>query len=290
MFPTEFAYAAPTTLAEAVQLLQDGEAKPLAGGQSLLPLMKLRLASPGTLVDLRKIGELRGIREDGDAIILGAMTTYLTALKSPVLAKRAPLLVEAVQLVGDMQVRARGTIGGSLAHADPGGDVPAVMLALNADLALAGPSGTRVTPANGFFTGLLETGIQPDELLTAIRFLAIDTPQTGSAYVKHRHPASGYAVVGVAAVVRTGADGACQEARVAITGAGEHAARATGVEQALVGKSLDEATIRQTAASAANGLHLLSDSYASADFRAHLAQIYTQRALAAAAQRARGGA
>jgi carbon-monoxide dehydrogenase medium subunit len=290
MFPTEFAYAAPTTLAEAVQLLQGDETKPLAGGQSLLPLMKLRLASPAKLVDLHKIPELRGIREDGDAIILGAMTTYLTALKSPVLAKRAPLVVEAAQVVGDMQVRARGTVGGSLAHSDPGGDMPAVMLALNADLAIAGPAGTRVMPVNGFFTGLLETALQPNELLTAIRFLAIDTPQTGSAYAKHHHPASGYAVAGVAAVVRLGADGTCQEARVAVTGASANAARATGVEQALVGKALDDATISQAAASAANGLTLLSDSYASADYRAHLAQVYTRRALAAAAQRARGGA
>jgi aerobic carbon-monoxide dehydrogenase medium subunit len=290
MFPTEFTYAAPATLAEAVQLLQGSEAKPLAGGQSLLPLMKLRLASPGQLVDLRKIGELRGIREDGDAIIIGAMTTYLTALKSPVLAKRAPLVVEAAQVVGDMQVRARGTLGGSLAHADPGGDMPAVMLALNADVAAAGPSGTRVIPVTSLFTGMMETAIQSNELLTAIRFQAIDTPDTGSAYAKHHHPASGYAVVGVAAIVRLGADGACQEARVAVTGAGEHAMRAAGVEQALVGKTLDEATISQAAASAANGLDLLSDSYASADFRAHLAQVYTQRALATAAQRARGGA
>ena len=137
---------------------------------------------------------------------------------------------------------------------------------------------------------MMETAIQPNELLTAIRFQAIDTPDTGSAYAKHHHPASGYAVVGVAAIVRLGADGACQEARVAVTGAGEHAKRATGVEQALVGKPLDEATISQAAASAANGLDLLSDSYASADFRAHLAQVYTQRALATAAQRARGGA
>jgi carbon-monoxide dehydrogenase medium subunit len=290
MFPTEFAYAAPTTLAEAVQLLQGDETKPLAGGQSLLPLMKLRLASPAKLVDLHKIPELRGIREDGDAIILGAMTTYLTALKSPVLAKRAPLVVEAAQVVGDMQVRARGTVGGSLAHSDPGGDMPAVMLALNADVAIAGPAGTRVMPVNRFFTGLLETALQPNELLTAIRFLAIDTPQTGSAYAKHHHPASGYAVAGVAAVVRLGSDGTCQEARVAVTGVSANAARATGVEQALVGKALDDATISQAAASAANGLTLLSDSYASADYRAHLAQVYTRRALAAAAQRARGGA
>jgi carbon-monoxide dehydrogenase medium subunit len=290
MFPTDFTYAAPATLAEAVQLLQGDDAKPLAGGQSLLPLMKLRLASPSALVDLRRIGELRGIREDGDAIIIGAMTTYLTALKSLVLAKRAPLVVEAARVVGDMQVRARGTLGGSLAHADPGGDMPAVMLALNAEVAVAGRASTRIIPVTSLFTGMLETAIQPNELLTAIRFQAIDTPQTGSAYAKHHHPASGYAVVGVAAVVRLGADGACQEARVAVTGAGENAARATSVEQALAGKPLDEATISQAAASAANGLTLLSDWYASGDFRAHLAQVYTQRALAMAAQRARGGA
>jgi carbon-monoxide dehydrogenase medium subunit len=193
MYPAEFAYAAPATLAEAVRLLQqgNGEAKLLAGGQSLIPLLKLRLAEPKTLIDLRRIPELRGIREEGDAVALGAMTTYFEALKSPILARRVPLVVEATQEVGDMQVRARGTIGGSLAHADPAGDLPAVILALDATLTAVGPSGTRTIPARSFFIDMLTTALQPDEALTQIRLPATDRPRTGSAYVKHHHTASG---------------------------------------------------------------------------------------------------
>ena len=241
MYPAEFAYAAPATLTEAVQLLQqgNGEAKLLAGGQSLIPLLKLRLAEPGALVDLRRIPELRGIREEGDAAVVGAMTTYFEALKSPILSRRAPLLAEAIQQVGDMQVRARGTLGGSLAHADPAGDLPAVALALDATLTAVGPSGTRTIAASNFFVDMLATALKPDEVLTQIRFPAIDTLGAGSAYVKHRQPASGYAVVGVAAVVRIASDGTCQSARVAITGAGTKATRATAVEQALGGELLE---------------------------------------------------
>jgi carbon-monoxide dehydrogenase medium subunit len=289
MYPTEFAYAAPATLAEAVRLLQqgNGEAKLLAGGQSLIPLLKLRLAEPGALVDLRRIPELHGIREDGDGVVLGAMTPYFEALKSPVLARRVPLLPEAIQQVGDMQVRARGTVGGSLAHADPAGDLPAVALALDATLTAAGPAGTRTIAAREFFVDMLATALNPNEVLTQIRFPAIDTARTGSAYVKHRQPASGYAVVGVAAVIRLADDGICQSAWVAITGAGTKATRATAVEQALGGKQPSEDDLAQAATFAADGLDLMSDTYASADFRAHLAQVLTRRALAVATERAR---
>ncbi|HEX6819092.1 MAG TPA: xanthine dehydrogenase family protein subunit M [Ktedonobacterales bacterium] len=289
MYPTEFAYAAPATLAEAVQLLQqgNGEAKLLAGGQSLIPLLKLRLAEPGALVDLRRIPELQGIREEGDAVVLGAMTTYFQALESSVLGRRVPLLLEAIQQVGDMQVRARGTVGGSLAHADPAGDLPAVALALDAILTAVGPSGTRMIAARDFFVEMLATALKPDEVLTQVRFPAIDTPRTGSAYVKHRQPASGYAVVGVAAVVGFDTDGFCRSARVAITGVGTKATRAMAVEQALGGKRLAEEDLAQAATFAADGLDLMSDTYASADFRAHLARVLTRRALAAAVQQAR---
>lgn len=289
MYPAEFAYAAPASLAEAVLLLQqgNGEAKLLAGGQSLIPLLKLRLAEPKALIDLRRVPELRGIREEGDDIVIGAMTTYFEALKSPILARRVPLLVEAAQEVGDMQVRARGTIGGSLAHADPAGDMPAVALALDATLNAIGPSGRRTIPARDFFVEMLTTALKPDEVLTAIRLPATAQPRTGAAYVKHHHPASGYAVVGVAAVVTLDGDGVCRQARVAITGAGAKATRATAVEAALAGKHLTAEDLTQAASVAVDGLDLMSDTYASADYRAHLAQVLTKRALARAAERAR---
>jgi carbon-monoxide dehydrogenase medium subunit len=290
MYPAEFAYAAPASLAEAVRILQggNGEAKLLAGGQSLIPLLKLRLAEPKALIDLRRIPELRGIREEGDEVVVGAMTTYFEALKSPLLARRVPLMVEAVREVGDMQVRARGTIGGSLAHADPAGDMPAVALALDARYTAVGPRGTRAIPSDRFFVDMLTTALRPDEVLTTIRLSAIDQPRVGSAYVKHAHPASGYAVFGVAANIGLDADGTCRWARVAITGAGAKATRATAVETALGGKRLTDEDLTQAATFAADGLDLMADTYASADYRAHLAQVLTRRALAKAVERARG--
>jgi aerobic carbon-monoxide dehydrogenase medium subunit len=290
MYPTEFAYHVPTSLADAVTLLQGGgdDVKVLAGGQSLLPLMKLRLAEPATLVDIGRIMELRGIREDGDTLVIGATTTYRDVLDAAVAARRIPLFVEAVRQVGDMQVRARGTIGGSLAHADPAGDLPAVVLALDGEMTAMGAGGARTIRASDFFVDLLTTTLREGEILTAVRLPAVDQPRIGSAYVKHHHPASGYAVVGVAAVVRLAEDGACREARVGITGAGTHATRATGVEQALVGQPLGEDTLAAAAALGAAGLDLVSDTYASAEYRAHLTRVLTRRALAMAAARARG--
>lgn len=287
MFPAEFDYQTPASLGEALTMLHgsDGEVKALAGGQSLLPLMKLRLASPGVIVDLRNVPELRGIRSDGSGVIFGAMTTYYQAIDSPITQSKVPLVVQALRQVGDPQVRARGTIGGSLAHADPAGDLPAVALALNARMHAAGPGGERDIAGRDFFTDMLTTALQPSELLTWVRFEATDTPRTGTAYVKHRHPASGYAVVGVAAVVTLDPNGVCQEARVGITGAGTHAVRATGVEQALAGKPFMQ-SVAEAGSHAAEGLDLLSDYYASADFRAHLTRIMTIRALHQAGQAA----
>lgn len=287
MFPAEFDYQAPTSLSEALNLLRgsDGAIKALAGGQSLLPLMKLRLASPNTLIDLREVPELRGIRSDGSGVIYGAMTTYFQAIDSPITQSKVPLVIQALRQVGDPQVRARGTIGGSLAHADPGGDLPAVALALNAQMHAVGPSGERDIAARDFFTDMLTTALQPSELLAWVRFEGTDMPRTGTAYAKHRHPASGYAVVGVAAMVTLDANGACQEARVGITGAGTHAARATGVEQALMGQPFTH-TVAEASSHAAEGLDLLNDYYASADYRAHLARVLTLRALNQAGQAA----
>lgn len=286
MFPAEFDYQAPSSLSEAITLLgaAGGDSKAIAGGQSLLPLMKLRLAAIGTLVDLRNVPEMRGIRSDAGGVIYGAMTTYLQALDSPITQSKAPLLAQAIRQVGDLQVRARGTIGGSLAHADPAGDLPAVALALNAQMRASGPGGERTIAGNDFFTDMLTTALNPDELLTSVRFEATDTPHTGTAYVKHRHPASGYAVVGVAAVVRLDANGNCQEARIGITGAGPHAVRATSVEQAMAGQPMAHAAMASEHAT--DGLDLLGDYYASADYRGHLTRTLTIRALHQAAQAA----
>jgi len=287
MFPATFEYHAPATLREAMTLLGQDDVKALAGGQSLLPLMKLRLAAPTTLVDLRNIPELKGIRSDGSGVILGAMTTYFQAVDSPVVQQKTPLLVETLRQVGDPQVRARGTIGGSMAHADPAGDLPAAALALNGRVHIVGPQGERDIAARDFFVDMLTTSLQPNELLAWVRFEGTDTPRTGVAYVKHRHPASGYAVVGVAAVVMLDEQGNCMEARVGITGAGSHAIRATAVEQALAGKPF-AATVAEASAHAATGLDLLSDAYASADYRAHLTRVLTLRALNDAEAKARG--
>ena len=290
MYPSEFAYHRPGSLGEALSLLQsngDGDVKVLAGGQSLLPLIKLRLAQPSALVDMARVPELRGIVEEGDGIVLGAMTTYFQAIDSPLVQRRCPLIVQALRQVGDPQVRARGTIGGSLAHADPAGDLPAVAVALDAEIRAIGPSGQRSIPAKDFFVDMLTTSLQPNEVVTAVKFAATDRPRTGTAYVKHRHPASGYAVVGVAAVVMLNEDGTCNAARVGITGVGTHAARAKGVEQALAGQSLDANSLGQAASHAADGLDVTGDTYASAEYRTHLAQVLARRAIMEAAGRAR---
>jgi carbon-monoxide dehydrogenase medium subunit len=290
MYSGDFAYFAPTSLAETLTLLNNAkpEVKVLAGGQSLLPLLKLRLADPATLVDVSRVPDLRQIVDSGNSITLGAMTTYFQAIDSPVVQTRCPLIIQAVRQVGDPQVRARGTIGGSLAHADPAGDLPAVAMALDAQIHAVSNEGQRQIPAANFFVDLLTTALKPNELVTSVTFAATDQPGTGTAYAKHRHPASGYAVVGVAAVVQLAADGTCQGARVGITGAGTHAARATGVEQALVGRPLDPNTVAAACNSAPDGLDLLGDTYASADFRAHLARVLARRAILEAADRARG--
>ena len=289
MYSGDFAYYAPTTLAETLTLLDNAkpEVKVLAGGQSLLPLLKLRLAEPATLVDVSQVPELRQIADSSNSISLGAMTTYFQAIDSPLVQRRAPLIVQTLHQVGDPQVRARGTIGGSLAHADPAGDLPAVAMALDAEIHTVSSEGERTIQAANFFVDLLTTALKPNEVVTSVSFAATDQPATGTAYVKHRHPASGYAVVGVAAVVRLAADGTALDTCVGITGAGAHAIRAKGVEQALVGRPFDRASVEAACGSAADGLDLMSDSYASADFRAHLTRVLTGRALMEAATRAR---
>jgi carbon-monoxide dehydrogenase medium subunit len=289
MYPSNFAYAAPTSLADALAQMQAAgdDGKLLAGGQSLIPMLKLRLAEPGTLIDLGRVEGLRGIRVDGNTIVIGAMTPYYQVLDSADVQRRCPLLIQTISQVGDPQVRSRGTIGGSLAHADPSGDLPAAAVALGAQLMATGPDGSHTYDVTSFFQDVMMTALGPNEILTSVSFPATDSPGTGTAYMKHRHPASGYAVVGVAAIITVGADGNCQSARIGITGAGSHATRATATEQALAGRPLDAQSVAAACANAASGVDLMGDSYASSDFRAHLVQVLAQRAVLQAAQNAR---
>ncbi len=284
MYPGKFDYYVAKSVPEAVQLLgQHHEAKLLAGGHSLLPLMKLRLANPAVLIDIGRVPELRGIQQQGNMISIGALTTHNEIESSSLLREKCPILPEAAALIGDLQVRNRGTIGGSLAHADPAADLPAVVLALGADLIVAGPKGSRTIKADDFFQGLMTTAIHADEVLTELRVPALDRRRAG-AYLKEKHPASRYAIVGVA-VVASMDKGNGQDVRVALTGASDHAYRAKRVEDALNGKLFNSDTIAAAARFAADGMTMMSDLAASANYRAHLAQVYTERALNLARER-----
>ncbi len=286
MIPAAFEYFAPTSVREAISLLQQhgDDAKVLAGGHSLLPLMKFRLAQPKVVVDIGRIPGLDGITVAGDKVVIGALATHDAVERSPILKEKCPLLPETAAVIGDMQVRNRGTIGGSLAHADPSADYPGAILALDAEIVATGPAGTRTIPARDFFVEMLTTALGPAELITEVR-VPVLPPGTGTAYLKHPHPASGYAVVGVAVVLRV-AKGRCEHVAIGINGVAGKAYRATAVEQALQGKALDEQTVAAAASRAADGVDAQSDLYASAEFRKHLASVYTKRAVLAAVSRA----
>jgi carbon-monoxide dehydrogenase medium subunit len=243
--------------------------------------MNLRLAQPKALIDIGKIPNLSGIREDNGTIVIGAMTTHYMVESSALLKQKAPILPEAAAVIGDVQVRNRGTIGGSIAHADPAGDFPAVAVALDMQLTAVGPRGERTLRAREFFVDILTTALQPDEILTEIRVPAI-APRTGSAYEKFPNPASRYAIVGVAAVITADGNGVCQKASIGLNGVTGKPVAATGVEQALVGKRLNDQAIQEAAGKAADGLEPLGDIFASAEYRAHLARVFTKRALARA--------
>src|SRR5690349_21043587 len=275
MIPASFDYESPKTLNEAISLLASREdAKLLAGGHSLLPAMKLRLAQPALLIDLGRIAGLDYIRDAGDTISIGALTTHATVAASQVLHTSSPLLAQAAENIGDIQVRNRGTIGGSLAQAHPSADYPAAVLALDATIVAASRSGERTVPARQFFTGMFTTALRPDEIITEIR--VPKTAGSGTVYKKFHHPASGYAVVGVAAVVR-GATGKVDDVAIGITGVAEVAYRAAAVEDALRGKPAS--AIAEAAKQAADKVEALGDNYASGDYRRHLAQVYTRRAV-----------
>jgi carbon-monoxide dehydrogenase medium subunit len=286
MTATAFEYHAPTTLQEALSLLTryNGEAKILAGGHSLIPIMNLRLAQPKALIDIGKIPGLSGIREDNGAVVIGAMTTHHQVETSAVLRAKVPILPETAAVIGDVQVRNRGTIGGSIAHADPAGDFPAAAVALDLQLKVVGPKGERTIKGRDFFVDILTTALQPDEILTEIRVPAF-AARTGSAYEKFPNPASRYAIVGAAAVVTVDGNGVCQRASVGLNGISGKPVAAVGVEQALVGKPLNDQTIQEAAAKAADGLEALGDIFASAEYRTHLARVFTKRALAKASGR-----
>ncbi len=286
MIPAQFDYAAPATLDEALSLLAEraDDAKILAGGHSLIPAMKLRLAQPALLIDIGRVKDLSYITEDGGRILIGAMTTHYELESNARLREVCPLLPECAASIGDVQVRNKGTIGGSLAHADPAADWPAAILALRAELVAASARGERVISADDFFVDMLTTALRPDEVLREIR-IASPPARTGQAYVKVHHPASGFAVVGVAVSLTLGDDGKCSAAGVALTGVAGVAYRAAQVEGALAGSALDDQTIDAAASHAAEGVEANGDIYASADYRGHLARVYTRRAIAASASR-----
>jgi aerobic carbon-monoxide dehydrogenase medium subunit len=287
MIPGEFDYVKAGSVQEAVGLLQQhgDDAKVLAGGHSLIPLLKLRLANPPVLVDISGIQELKGIQAGGDKVTIGALTTHADIEHNSELQGSFPILAEAATLIGDPMVRNRGTFGGSLAHADPAGDWPAVALALGAQLRVTGSGGERTVAADDFFVDILTSDLQPGEILTAVE-LPVPGGKTGMSYQKFSHPASGYAVVGVAAVVTLDGSGNCASARIAVTGAGPKATRLTAMEEALAGKPLTEENVAAAAASAGEGMDFLGDIYASEEYRAHLVKVYAKRAVLAAAAKA----
>ncbi len=281
MIPAAFEYAAPDSIDEAIALLaRNADAKLLAGGHSLLPLMKLRLAAPSLLVDLQRIPGLDGIQEENGEIRIGGMVTHAAIEHSDLLARRAPLLPTVAAAIGDVQVRNRGTIGGSLAHADPAADLPAAALALDAQLVARGANGERVVPAAEFFVDLLTTALEPDEVLTEVR-VPVPSGGSGSAYAKFPNPASHYAIVGIAARVDM-QGGRVQDARVAVTGATATAYLASAAAERLRGSTGDTAAIAAAAELAAEGREMLEDLSASATYRAHLVAVQARRALAEA--------
>jgi carbon-monoxide dehydrogenase medium subunit len=290
MYPAPFEYHSPKTLAEALALLeQHGDAgKAIAGSMSLVPMMKLRLVTPAHVIDLRKLPGMVGVWETGGALQIGAMTTHRQIEHDATVRKVMPMMAEAAGNIGDRQVRNMGTIGGSLAHADPSADWPAVTIALDATLQLVSKSGERSVKAEDFIVGPLTTVLQPGELIAQVRIPAA-AARTGRAYEKCPHPASRFAIAGIAAALTLDAAGKIASARVAITGVGPKASRASGVEKALLGKAPDAAAIEAAAAHATDGIEVRDDLVGSADYKKHLAKAFAIRALTRAASEAGRG-
>ena len=280
MIPESFDYQRAGSVREALTLLkQHGEnAKILAGGHSLIPTMKLRLANPGTLIDIGGISELKYINDKGDYLAIGAGTTHLMVETSSLVQQKAPALSQAAGQIGDVQVRNRGTIGGVLAHSDPQADYPGVVLALNAAIVAEGSGGERTIDAVDYFTGLWETALGENEILTEVR-IPVDSANANSCYLKFPQPASRYPYVGCA-VAMDKSGGNCSEVRVGFSGVAESAFRDSGVEDAIRGQALKDETIAAASAKAAEGRTVLSDYFVSEEYRRAMAQVYAKRALA----------
>jgi carbon-monoxide dehydrogenase medium subunit len=288
MYPASFEYHAPSSVQEALGLLGKLEdAKILAGGHSLIPMMKLRLAQPKNLIDLRKVSGLTGIKEDGSTIVIGTMTTHWDVESSKVLKAKVPVVAECAAVIGDPAVRNKGTIGGSLAHADPAADMPATAIALGFEFVCESAKGKRTVKADDWFQGLMSTALNDNELLVEIR-VPVWAAGSGSCYMKFPHPASRFAVVGVCAAVTIDKAGNCTKAGVGVTGAGTKAVRAKGVEAGLTGKRLDAAAIEAAAQKAAEGVDVQADLQGSVDYKAHLCRVFARRAIETAVKRAQG--
>jgi aerobic carbon-monoxide dehydrogenase medium subunit len=282
MIPSKFDYLRPTSLDEAVHVLSNAgdDAKVIAGGQSLLPLLRLRLANPELLVDVGGLDELRGVRDEGDALLIGARTTHYQLVHDPLIAEHCGLIAQAAGTVADPAVRHRGTIGGSLAHGDPAGDLPAVALALEATLIARGPAGDRDIPAADFFVDYLTTALEPAEILTGVRVPKL--PGWGYHYEKFHRTAQAWAIVGVAALARR-SNGQVAEARIGLTNMGPVPVRATAAEAAAAGADASRDALRSAATHAALATEPPGDLHGAPDYRRHLARVLTGRALAAAA-------
>jgi aerobic carbon-monoxide dehydrogenase medium subunit len=284
VIPTNFDYARATSLDDAIAKLgaSDGSAKLIAGGHSLVPLMKLRLSEPSTLIDIARIPGLAGIKEKDGKIEIGAATTHHAVASSALVLDKCPALAEAAATIGDPQVRNRGTIGGSLAHADPAADYPAILVALEAEVHIKGKGGWRAVKASDFFQGLFTVDLQPDEIIAGVQV----KPQRAAAYAKLHQRASHFAIVGVGAALNV-SGGNITAARVGLTGASTHAIRLVNVEAALTGKPLSDATIAAAAAIAGDGVEdMNADLHGSAEYRRQMVKVFTARALKAAAARA----
>ena len=282
MIPSAFTYYSPTSLDEVVSLLSThmDDGKLLAGGQSLLPLMKLRLARPKVVIDLGRIPGLNYIRPEGNKIAIGALTTYSQMESSELLQTRCPLLSTTASVVGDVQVRNQGTFGGGLAHADPAGDMPAAVLALGAELKAVGPKGERWIRAEEFFVTMLTTTLSPDEILTEIRVPVLNGANT--AYLKAAQRTSGFAIVGIAVCLKSNPEGICEEIAVGVTGVTDKAYCAKNTEGMLKGKKLDTGPIEEASAQVTHGMDVLEDINASPEYRSHLARVTLTRAVEAA--------
>ncbi len=280
MIPSAFEYLRPETLEEAIRLLQENseEAVLLAGGHSLIPILKARLAQPGILIDISRIPGLKGIGREDQALLIGGMTTHHEIESDPEVNEVCPLLAETASLIGDVQVRNRGTIGGSLSHADPAADYPATLIALDAEFVVTGPDGARSYRAENFFEGPFDTAMEENEILTSI---IVPAPQgkIGGAYCKAAQQASGFAVCGVAVTVMLSDNGQIEFASIGITGVSASPYRASGVESALTGQAPTAETIEAAADRATEDIEPIEDLYGSAEFRGHLARVWTKRAL-----------